>query len=526
MASGEGHRRQLSRVSREEKTLQKLFHQYQMQKKQIGVLDYDDLLLAMRDLCRHPEVGPKIAARFESVLVDEYQDTNPLQSEILMALRPNGLGLTAVGDEAQSIYSFRAATVRNILDFPKQFPNASVLKLEQNYRSTQAILNVSNSVIKQSTESFGKSLWSEKQLGYLPQLVQCLNESGQAEFIVDRLKAHRDQGIPFDQQAVLFRASHHSLALETELARNKIHFVKYGGLKFADSAHVKDLLAYLRLAENHKDTVAALRVLLLMPGIGPKRASQGVDMLEVSTSGLEIWNQVRPPSGSIKIWKAFMQLLTRLTNDEPERLSEQLREVYQFYLPLMKEKYDNAPQREKDLEQLLAMADRFSSRQQMLVDLSIDPPNNTEELPSLEPRKPKEKPLVLSTIHSAKGLEWEVVFVMNACGGAIPMPRAAKSLEGYEEERRLFYVALTRAAEWLYVTYPLESMGWSSWSTPVGGRTEYLTYNEVQLFQQQKGSFFVEPKAKSKMVLHDPEEPIKGTTNPMKHSSKELRDGF
>ncbi len=158
--------------------------------------------------------------------------------------------------------------------FPKQFPNASVLKLEQNYRSTQAILNVSNSVIKQSTESFGKSLWSEKQLGYLPQLVQCLNESGQAEFIVDRLKAHRDQGIPFDQQAVLFRASHHSLALETELARNKIHFVKYGGLKFADSAHVKDLLAYLRLAENHKDTVAALRVLLLMPGIGPKRASQ------------------------------------------------------------------------------------------------------------------------------------------------------------------------------------------------------------------------------------------------------------
>ncbi len=255
------------------------------------------------------------------------------------------------------------------------------------------------------------------------------------------------------------------------MARNKIPFVKYGGLKFADSAHVKDLLAYLRLAENHKDTVAALRVLLLMPGIGPKRASQGVDMLEVSTSGIEIWNQVRPPSGSIKIWKAFMHLLTRLTNDEPAGLSEQLREVYQFYLPLMKEKYDNAPQREKDLEQLMAMADRFSSRQQMLVDLSIDPPNNTEELRRLSLESQRK---ATRSQHHPLGQRARMGgrFCHECLWRRDSHARAAKSLEGYEEERRLFYVALTRAAEWLYVTYPLESMGWSSWSTPVGGRTD------------------------------------------------------
>ncbi len=489
--------------------LDEMFKQYQKQKRMLGIADFDDLLLLMREMAHHPQVGARIRDRFEAVLVDEYQDTNVLQSQILSGLAPSGRGLTVVGDDAQSIYSFRASTVRNILDFPLQYPDCKTVKLEQNYRSTAVILKVSNELIGQAQERFEKNLWSDRQGGSKPQLVSCYSELEQAEFIVRRILRHKADGIPLKDQAVLFRAAYHSMALETELMRNHINFVKYGGLKFAESAHVKDLLAFLRLAENPKDTVAATRLLLLLPGIGVRRAAQALELLEVSSSGLEIWHQWRPPTASATLWPKLIKLLTDLAAGHPERLAEQMACVLEFYQPLMEERYDDPGQRLSDLKQLLAMADRFESRQQMLVDLTLDPPTSTADLPELEETSKgkgkkgkvnKEPPLVLSTIHSAKGLEWPVVYVLSAMSGCIPLPRAATSTEGYEEERRLLYVAMTRAADYLYVSYLeggiSDDFGFGyrrGWSQPTGGLCEYLTPKSMRkLFQVQYASHWKE----------------------------------
>ncbi len=365
-------------------TLSSLYREYHRHKRQLGIADFDDLLLLMRDMVHHPELGEQIRNRFQAVLVDEYQDTNVLQSQILNGLTREGQGLTVVGDDAQSIYSFRAATVRNILDFPLQYPQTEVVKLEQNYRSTAPILNVSNQLMEDAQERFTKELWCDRTEGAMPQLVECSSDDDLADIVVRRILRHKTEGIPIAQQAVLFRAAHHSLALETELMRNKINFVKYGGLKFVESAHVKDLLAFLRLAENNKDTVSAIRILLLLPGIGPRKASQLLEMLEVSSSGLEIWQQFKPPAQSGLLWKKMLKLLTNLSQGKPTSLVDQLIATLQFYQPLLEERYDNATQRMTDLKQLIAMADRFESRQQMLVDLSLDPPSSTADLPDEE----------------------------------------------------------------------------------------------------------------------------------------------
>ncbi len=471
--------------------LKKLFDDYARHQKELGIADFDSLLVLMRDLLHHEHVGPMIRRRFDSVLVDEYQDTNPLQAQVLQALCPTGEGLTAVGDDAQSIYSFRAATVRNILDFPTQFPGAQVLKLQQNYRSTQPLLACSNALIAEASERFEKDLWSARQEGELPKLVECFSDYEQADFIVDKIKHHRRHGIPLKEQAVLFRASHHSATLETSLMREKIPYVKYGGLKFAESAHVKDMLAFLRLAENYRDTVAALRVLLLIPGVGPKKAAQCIETLEVASAGISVLGQVRAPANAKEMWGSLVKLLTRLADNEPAKLSAQLERVLEFYQPLMEAKYDYAPQRKRDLEQLLLIADRFETRTQLLVDLTLDPPNSTADLPETDPAKAKkakseEPPLVLSTIHSAKGLEWPVVFVMSVAQGMIPFPRSAETHEGFEEERRLLYVALTRAADWLYVTYPKFKPGpsWSNYSQNQGGRSELISPKILASFEK------------------------------------------
>lgn len=479
-----------------------LFRDYQRHQKELGIADFDSLLVLMRDLCRHERVGPLIRNRFETVLVDEYQDTNPLQAEVLRALCPTGEGLTAVGDDAQSIYSFRAATVRNILDFPDQFPGTMVLKLQQNYRSTQPLLAASNALIAEAVERFEKDLWSRRESRQLPQLVECDSDYDQADFIVESIKRHRRQGIPLKSQAVLFRASHHSAALETDLMREKIPYVKYGGLKFAESAHVKDMLAFLRVAENHRDTVAAQRVLLLIDGIGPKKAGQCLEALEVSTCGIAILGQIRAPSGATEQWRSLVKLLQKLSDNEPANLRQQLEAVLDFYQPILEAKYDYAPQRKRDLEQLILLADRFENRSQLLVDLTLDPPNSTAELPGVGDTPPtppgtsrtrskkssepeaKEPPLVLSTIHSAKGLEWPVVYVMGVAEGMIPFPRSATTQDGYEEERRLLYVALTRAADWLYVTYPkFNTSSWSSYAQTKGGRSSLISNKTAKLFQ-------------------------------------------
>jgi DNA helicase-2/ATP-dependent DNA helicase PcrA len=442
--------------------LRGLFEAYVDRKDAAGVLDYDDLLLFWRGLLESEEAGPRLRERFDCVLVDEYQDTNRLQSDVLRLLKPDGRGLTVVGDDAQSIYSFRAATVRNILDFPKQYPGTEVVKLEQNYRSTQPILQAANAVLAEAREGYGKQLWSERAAGERPALVTCLDDQEQAGYLVRQILARREAGLPLRRQAVLFRTSHHSIVLEAELATAKIPFVKYGGLKFIEAAHVKDLLAFLRLAENPRDVVSGVRVLVLLPGIGQKHARALLEALVAAAGSLEAWTKSKPPAAAAKVWPRFVKLLRGLRETKSAELVAQVHAVRKFYAPLLEEKYDNSDARLRDLEQLELLAGRFTDRSAMLAELTLDPPSSTEDLagdPLLD-----EDYLVLSTIHSAKGLEWDAVYVIHAADGNIPSDMATKNAAQIEEERRLFYVALTRAKSALVVCFP------QRFYQPFGGR--------------------------------------------------------
>lgn len=462
--------------------LRRLFAAYVDRKGEQSVLDYDDLLLFWHGLLTDARAARSVRSRFDCVLVDEYQDTNVLQAEILQMLCPGGKNLTVVGDDAQAIYSFRAATVRNILDFPRLFPGAAVVTLEQNYRSIQPILDATNDVIAAASERHAKELWSQRVDGGRPQLVCCEDEDQQTEYLIQKVLDHREAGIPLKRQAVLFRASHHSLALELELSRRNIPFHKYGGLRFVETAHVKDLLAFLRLAENPRDLMAGTRVLMLLPGVGPKRARALMDTLAAAApaalapgpdsadapdrvgasaradppapAGFAAWTGRPAPSpASASAWEGLVALMTGIGGREPGDLASQIKRIRLFYTPLLERLYDNARARILDLEQLEGLAARSPDRARFLAEIALDPPSYTEDLAG--PPLLDEDFLILSTMHSAKGLEWDVVFVIHAADGNIPSDMATGRLEEIEEERRLFYVALTRAKDWLYVCYPL-----------------------------------------------------------------------
>lgn len=434
------------------KELKRLFDAYCDRKEAAAVLDYDDLLLYWHALLGDAKVGEAIRRQFDCVLVDEYQDTNVLQAEILYRLSPDGKGLTVVGDDAQSIYSFRAATVRNILDFPKHYPNATVVTLEQNYRSTEPILQAANLVISFAPERFTKNLWCDRKGGDRPALVTCEDENEQSDFVIERILSHREEGIDLRRQAVLFRASHHSIVLEADLARQNIPFHKYGGLKFIETAHVKDLLAFLHLAENPRDMVAGLRLLTLLPGIGPHKARQLMAMLHQCEQGFAAWKAWKPPAAAEEIWPRFVGLLEDLAATQGD-LPGQVHRIRVFYTPLLEERYDNPYPRSRDLEQIEQIASRYTDRRTMLADITLDPPSSTQDLAG--PPVRDEDYLVLSTIHSAKGLEWDCVYVIHASDGNIPSDMATGTSDEIEEERRLFYVALTRAKRYLYVCHPI-----------------------------------------------------------------------
>jgi DNA helicase-2/ATP-dependent DNA helicase PcrA len=474
----------------EAEDLRRLFATYVDHKGEQSVLDYDDLLLFWHGLLTDARTARSIRSRFDCVLVDEYQDTNRLQAEILQMLCPGGKNLTVVGDDAQAIYSFRAATVHNILEFPRQFPDARVVTLEQNYRSTQSLLDATNEVIAASTERHAKELWSERTGGAKPQFVTCDDEDEQTEFIIRSVLDHREAGLALRRQAVLFRASHHSLALELELARRNIPFHKYGGLRFVETAHVKDLMAFLRLAENPRDLMAGTRVLMLLPGVGPKKARSLMDRLVAAhgpesddapggatpggssagrfgpapesgepppcpaPAGFAAWSDCPCPSAAAgNSWDELVSLMTCIGSRQPGDLSSQIKRIRLFYAPLLERLHDNARARLMDLEQLEWLAARFPDRGRFLAEIALDPPTYTEDLAG--PPLLDEDFLILSTMHSAKGLEWDVVFVIHAADGNIPSDMATGRAEEIEEERRLFYVALTRAKDWLYVCYPL-----------------------------------------------------------------------
>jgi DNA helicase-2/ATP-dependent DNA helicase PcrA len=433
--------------------LKRLFQEFVDRKEQMAVLDYDDLLLFWRGALADVASGRAIRERFDCVLVDEYQDTNRLQAEILQLLRPDGRGLSAVGDDAQSIYSFRAATVRNILDFAKDFPGASLIKLEQNYRSTNHILIATNALIAEANERHAKSLWSTRDGGSKPLLVTCDDEGEQADILVRQILEHREGGIELRRQAVLFRASHHSILLEGELLRRNIPFVKFGGLKFLEAAHIKDLMSFLRLAENPRDVVAGLRVLTLLPGIGPQTSRKLVQLLVTAKGDFSVWKHAKVPAAAKEDWPKLVKLMEQLVSMSNRDVASQVRVARLFYGPWCDARYDNPGPRLRDLEQLEQLAGQFSDRSAMLAEITLDPPSSTQDLPD-SPLLDDDY-LILSTIHSAKGLEWDVVYVMHASDGCIPSDLATKSPEEIDEERRLFYVALTRAKDWLYVMHPL-----------------------------------------------------------------------
>ena len=435
------------------KPLKKLFQAYVDRKERQISLDYDDLLLFWNSLTAEDSCAKVLREKFDYLLVDEYQDTNVLQSQILKHLCPDGQGLNVVGDDAQSIYSFRSATVRNILDFPKAFPGTTIVTLEENYRSTQPILDATNRVIAHAAERHTKNLWSSRSEGPRPAIVCCMDEDEQTDFVIDTILAHRETGTQLQQQAVLFRASHHSLGLEVELARRNIPFHKYGGLKFIETAHVKDLMAFLRLADNPRDVVSAMRVLVLLSGIGQVKASQLTDMLAAANWSFKAWDDYTPPAAAEADWPAFVKLMKVLTSRSKNRqTAADVHQVRKFYAPLLEQKYDHAQSRLRDLEQLEVVASRFSDRTSFLAEITLDPPSSTQEL--ADDTHLDEDFLILSTIHSAKGLEWDSVFVLHAADGNIPSDMSVKTDEEVEEERRLFYVALTRAKNRLFVCHP------------------------------------------------------------------------
>jgi DNA helicase-2/ATP-dependent DNA helicase PcrA len=433
--------------------LKQLFAAYVEAKQVQNVLDYDDLLLYWAQMMGDPVLAEDVGGRFVHVLVDEYQDTNRLQSSILLGLKPTGHGLTVVGDDAQSIYSFRAATVRNILDFPSQFsPPANIITLDRNYRSTQTILGAANGVIGLASERFTKNLWTDRASGTKPQLVSVRDDADQARFIVERVLENREVGTLLKQQAVLFRTSSHSGPLEIELTRRNVPFVKFGGLKFLDAAHTKDILALLRFVENPRDRVSGFRLMQLMRGVGPTSAQRVLDFITEAADPIsELANGPVPRRADGDDWRAFVETIGDLRAGRSGWPAE-LERARLWYEPHLDRIHEDAVVRRADLIQLEQIASGYPSRERFLTELTLDPPDATSDqagVPLLD-----EDYLILSTIHSAKGQEWKSVFVLNVVDGCLPSDLGTGTSAEIEEERRLLYVAMTRAKDDLHLIVP------------------------------------------------------------------------
>ena len=432
-----------------EAELKRLFGAYVEAKQQQQVLDYDDLLLYWQQMMDEPALAAAIGARFDHVLVDEYQDTNRLQAAVLRALRPDGRGLTVVGDDAQAIYSFRAAEVRNILDFPAQFdPPARTVTLTHNYRSTQPILQASNAVIALAAQRHAKELHSERA-GAKPRLVTVADEMAQARWVADEVLRLREGGLRLKQQAVLFRTGHHSAALELELARRGIPFVKFGGLKFLEAAHVKDLLSVLRWVQNPRGRLAGFRVAQLIPGLGPASARRLLDAMGAADDPRAALRGFKPPAAAAADWQEWLQAEDELHGTGwPEALARARR----WYEPHLQRLHDDAAVRAADLAQLERIAATFDSRERFLAELTLDPPEATSAEAD-EPHRDEDY-LILSTMHSAKGQEWSAVQILNVVDGCMPADLATGHADEIEEERRLLYVAMTRAKHHLTLLMP------------------------------------------------------------------------
>ena len=448
--------------------LKNVFREYAARKLRRSLADYDDLLLYWDQALDSPPVATAVAGRFRHILVDEYQDTNPIQASILRKMWSHMVAsdgahrqpapgarfsIMVVGDDAQSIYAFRGATVENIRRFPVQFAGAAQVTMEQNYRSVAPILAASNAVMADARGGFPKNLWSQRASSQKPLLVTCYDEAEQSKYIADVVLEAREDGMPLTRQAVLFRAGHNSDLLEVELARRNVPFVKWGGLRFLEAAHVKDLLAYLRVLENPADELSWMRVLQLLDGIGPGRARQAVAHLQEHGDDPRALLEWQPPPAAREPLFALANAMAGMRGRDPALpLSVEIERLRRLYTPLLEARYDRAEIRARDLDQLEVLAGRATGRAAFLADLTLDPPVSTGDL--AVPPHLDEEYLVLSTIHSAKGCEWDAVYLIHAADGIIPSDMSDGE-DDLEEERRLLYVAMTRARDRLCITFPL-----------------------------------------------------------------------
>jgi DNA helicase-2/ATP-dependent DNA helicase PcrA len=437
--------------------LAEIFRAYGARKRALGVIDLDDLLLYWRALASDEVIGPHMADGFDHVLVDEYQDVNGLQVEIVRSLRRGHPGLTVVGDDFQAIYGFRAASARHILDFAEQFPGTHTVKLERNYRSTAPILAVANAVSEQDRLGFPKRLWTERAGGQAPELAFPRDEGEQAGAVCERVLAAREEGMELRMQAVLFRTGHDSDLLELELTRRGIPFVKYGGLRYLEAAHVKDFIALLRLADNPADELSWFRLLQLLDGVGPIRARRVLDALRPGGGGapqLGRWAHAAAhvPEDSREHASALIDALGAAGAGSSASTGAQVERLCAAIVPLIRLRYPDGAVRATDLDQLVAIARGAEDIRHFVSELVLDPPASSADFAG--PPHLDEDYLVLSTVHSAKGLEWDAVHLIGAYDGNFPADMSAGTEESVAEERRLFYVALTRARRRLHVYVP------------------------------------------------------------------------
>ncbi len=465
--------------------LRNLYHQFVTYKLDHQLLDYDDLLVYTRRLLdEHEDIRRRLSDRYPYIMVDEYQDTNPIQARIVRLLAATHDNVMAVGDEAQSIYSFRGANYRNILDFPQQFPGTIIIKLEENFRSVQPILNVTNDIIKQARESFQKNLFTKLSGGVRPVLVPALNERQQSQFVAQRILELQDEGVPLSEIAVLFRSSFHSFDLELELNKRNIPFVKVGGLKFIEAAHIKDILAYMRILANPLDNVSWHRVLPLIEGIGAKTATAIVNELQQQHDPLG-WLAAYPKKTKYAL--EVQRLGAVLKEVLPQTPAEQIHRLREYYAPILRRVHDEPEKREPDLEQLNIMTAQFSNLQTFLTEMTLEPPSRSLD-GMAQVDDPDEDVLTLSTIHSAKGLEWHTVFVIWLAEGRFPSMYALDDHEAIEEELRLLYVAATRAMQKLYLTYPTYDTQWGNYFSRPSRFLEKISRKHLDLWSLHEES--------------------------------------
>ena len=475
----------------------KIIRGYNSYKHDNGLFDYDDLLLYLLAATRDERIGPVLRSQFRYVMVDEYQDTNNLQHQIITGLVGQSGNIMVVGDDAQSIYSFRGSNVRNIHMVPETFSPCEIIRLEQNYRSTQQILDVCNAIIEGAPGMFDKHLQSTSPPGEAPMLVSAVNERQQSQFVVQQILELRDTGVPLSEIAVLVRSGFLSFDMEIELQKANIPFRKFGGLRFAEAAHVKDVIARLRLTENPRDIISWHRVLVQLEGIGQKTAETVIEALLAETDPLanpERSFGVGPKAASVVAGLVSMLARARTVTSAQQRCSM----IADAYHGVLQAVFDDAPKRWKDIETIVAIASRYGAVSEFLADIALEPPTDT--LDDIDPDDAENEFITLSTIHSAKGLEWNSVFILWVNEGRIPSARSADSEESLEEERRLLYVAATRAKRRLCMVYPSVMLEWQN-SDVLGRPSRFLDGVAADLLPQ----FYLQEDTSS-----DAEQPLLG----------------